>query len=222
MDPRNQTRRVWHAGCGHPGPFSGPHSAPLEERHGDQVRDIRRRYADRVRDDGTRSATRVRVGRARRPLVPVREVDAPDPDYEQKVNELIARGKRDEAVKYFMRTVGVPGPFILLMRFMPFWKDAVAAAHTLPYDAAVMHGFAVPEGRLREIRVPTVVLGGGSTTPTLRAATDATARTVPGATERVISKQNHAVKPAGLRPVLVESFRASTDTGSPNAVGRSA
>jgi len=138
------------------------------------------------------------------------------------MNELIARGKRDEAVKYFMRTVGVPGVFVLVMRFMPFWKDAVAAAHTLPYDAAVMDGFAFPERRLREIRVPTVVLVGGSTTPTLRAAADATARTVPGATERVIPKQNHGVKPAALRPVLVESFRAATDSGSPNAVSKTA
>jgi pimeloyl-ACP methyl ester carboxylesterase len=148
--------------------------------------------------------------------------DAPDPDYEQKMNELIARGKRGEAVTYFMRTVGVPGMFVLVMRFMPFWKDAVAAAHTLPYDAAVMDGFAFPEARLREVRVPTVVLVGGSTTPTLRTAADATARTIPGATERVIPKQNHGVKPAALRPVLVESFRAATDTGSPNVVSTTA
>jgi len=148
--------------------------------------------------------------------------DAPDPDYEQKMNELIARGKRDEAVRYFMRTVGVPGPFVLAMRFMPFWKEAVAAANTLPYDAAVMNGFAFPEGRLREIRVPTVVLVGGSTTPTLRSGADATARTVPGATERVIPNQNHGVKPAALRPVLVESFHAAADAESRNHATRTA
>ena len=146
--------------------------------------------------------------------------DAPDPDYEQKMNELIARGKREEAVKYFMRTVGVPGPFVLVMRFMPFWKDAVAAANTLPYDAAVMNGFAFPEGRLREIRLPTVVLVGGSTTPTLRRAADATAHAVPGATERVLAKQNHGVKPAALHPVLVESFHSAPETERPSAVSR--
>jgi len=63
-----------------------------------------------------------------------------------------------------------------------------------------------------------VVLVGGSTTPTLRKAADATAHTVPEATERVIPKQNHGVKPAALRPALVEGFRTATDTGSPNAV----
>jgi len=67
-----------------------------------------------------------------------------------------------------------------------------------------------------------LALVGGSTTPTLRNAADATARTVPGATERVIPKQNHGVKPAALRPALVESFRAVMDTGSPNAMSRTA
>src|SRR5205807_861315 len=56
-----------------PSTVSGEDSAAGEERHGDQVRDIRGRYAYRVRNHGTRSATRVRVGRARRALVPVRE-----------------------------------------------------------------------------------------------------------------------------------------------------
>lgn len=139
--------------------------------------------------------------------------DAPDVDYEQKMKGLIARNRRHEAVRYFMRTVGVPSAFVLVMRFMPFWKEAVAAAHTLPYDAAVMNGFAFPERRLREIRVPTVVLVGGSTTPTLRMAADATARTIPGATERVLPKQNHAVKPTAIRPVLVDAFGAAADSG---------
>jgi pimeloyl-ACP methyl ester carboxylesterase len=132
--------------------------------------------------------------------------DQGDASYEDKVNDLITKGKRDEAVKLFMRTVGVPGIFVFVMRFMPFWKDAVAAAHTLPYDAAIMNRFSFPEARLREIRVPTVVLVGGSTTPALRQAADATARAVPGATERVIPKQNHAIKPAALHPVLAEIF----------------
>src|SRR5438105_4502145 len=143
---------------------------------------------------------------------------APDPDYEQKMNELVREGKRDEAVKYFMRTVGVPGVFVFVMRFMPFWKDALAAAHTLPYDAAVLNGFAFPEARLREIRVPTVVLVGGSTTPALRRAADRTAAAIPGATERVIPKQNHGIKPAALHPVLVELFGSAAERERPGAL----
>lgn len=134
--------------------------------------------------------------------------DRPDADFEQRLIDLIARDERDEAVKYFMRTVGVPGFVLVIMRLMPFWKDARAAAHTLPYDAAVMNGFELPEERLRSIRVPLVAMAGGKTTPTLMRAAETVARTVPGASHRVIPKQNHGVKPAALRPVLVEIFGA--------------
>ena len=49
-----------------------------------------------------------------------------------------------------MRTmVGVPAPFVILMRLMPWvWRKLKAVAHTLPYDAAVMSGFKVPRARL--------------------------------------------------------------------------
>lgn len=133
--------------------------------------------------------------------------DRPDADFEQRLVRLIERGERDEAVKYFMRTVGVPGFVLVIMRLMPFWKDMRAVAHTLPYDAAVMDGFGLPEERLRAIRVPVVALAGGKTTPTLRKAAEAVARTIPGCEHRVIPKQNHGVKPAALRPVLAEMLR---------------
>ena len=145
----------------------------------------------------------------------------PDPDYEAKMDALVAQGRRGDAVTYFMRTVGVPGPFVFIMRFMRFWKDALAAAHTLPYDARILNGFAFPEQRLREIRMPTVVLVGGSTTAMLRAAADATARAIPGAVERVVPKQNHGIKPEALRPVLAQVFGEARPRNA-DALGRPA
>jgi pimeloyl-ACP methyl ester carboxylesterase len=130
-----------------------------------------------------------------------------DRSYQANVTRLVAEGKNGEAVKYFMRTVGVPGPMVWLMRFMPFWKDAVAAAPSLPYDAAIMGDFSLPEKRLREIRTPTIVLVGGSTAPRLRAAADAVAKVVPGAREVVVPKQNHGIKPAALRQALVDATK---------------
>jgi pimeloyl-ACP methyl ester carboxylesterase len=129
-----------------------------------------------------------------------------DPAYEDKVRKLIEAGNRQGAVRLFMRTVGVPGPLVWLMRFAPFWKDAVDAAPTLPYDAAVMNRFQMPEARLRSIRLPTTVLVGGSTAARLRAAADAVAKVVPNATEKVIPKQNHGINPEALRAALVEVF----------------
>ena len=134
--------------------------------------------------------------------------DAPDSDYAEKVAALIAADRRDDAVKYFMRTVGVPGWMLFVMRLMPFWKDACAVAHTLPYDAAVMGPrFGLPEERLRRIAVPTIVLAGGKTTATLKTAAEAVARTVQGAEHRIVPGENHGIRPTALRPVLEDVFR---------------
>ncbi|MGH7678296.1 MAG: alpha/beta fold hydrolase, partial [Gemmatimonadaceae bacterium] len=121
---------------------------------------------------------------------------------------LIADGKRDEAVKYFMITVGVPRLFVALMRLFPFWKQMRAAAHTLPYDAAVMDGFEFPARQLASIRVPVVAAAGEKTTATLRRAAEAVAEAVPGARHRIAPKMSHAVKPAALGPLLREWLEA--------------
>ena len=130
-----------------------------------------------------------------------------DKDYERNVTRLVEEGKRGAAVAYFMRTVGVPAPMVWVMRLMPFWKKAEAVAHTLPYDAAAMSGFTPPEKRLRDVRVPTVVLVGTSTPAALKAAAEEVARLVPGARKVELPRQNHGVKPAALRPVLVDVLR---------------
>ena len=128
-------------------------------------------------------------------------------DYGARVTALIAEEKRDAAIKLFMVTVGVPRFFVPLMRLMPFWKDARTVAHTLPYDAAIMDGFALPTDALRSIRIPVVAAAGEKTPPVLRRAAEAVAATVPGAQLRIAPKMSHAIKPTILAP-LVRSWLA--------------
>ena len=122
--------------------------------------------------------------------------------YENDVRTLVERGDRDGAVNLFMRTVGVPGFVLFIMRLMPMWKDLRRVAHTLPYDAAVMRGFELPSLRLRGIRVPTLVAGGGSSPASLKAAVRAAAEAIPGAHLVEIPKQSHNVKPTALGTVV--------------------
>ena len=122
--------------------------------------------------------------------------------YEADLTNLLARNDRDGAVKLFMRTVGVPGFLLAIMRIMPFWKDFRRVAHTLPYDAAVMGGFELPASRLGRIRVPTLVVGGGKSPPNLKAAVRAVADAVPDAQLEEIPKQSHAIKASALVPVV--------------------
>ena len=128
--------------------------------------------------------------------------DRPAPDFKERLEALVAKDDRDGAVKYFMRTVGVPGIALAIMRLFPFWKDLRAAAHTLPYDAAVMAGFDFPAKRLAALKVPVVAIAGEKTTPTLKRAVAEVARTVPGAQHKVAPRMSHAVDAKRMAPLL--------------------
>jgi pimeloyl-ACP methyl ester carboxylesterase len=129
--------------------------------------------------------------------------------YEADLKNLIAQNDRDGAVKLFMRTVGIPAFLLAIMRMLPFWKEFRRVAHTLPYDAAVMGGFELPASRLANIRIPTLVVGGGKSPPSLKAAVRAVAAAVPGARLVEIPKQSHAIKAMALLPVVREFAQAA-------------
>ena len=67
------------------------------------------------------------------------DLPRPTRDYAERLDDLIAAGDRDGAVKHFMlNAVGIPAPFVTLMRFTPMWKGLRATAHTLPADWAAL------------------------------------------------------------------------------------
>jgi pimeloyl-ACP methyl ester carboxylesterase len=125
-------------------------------------------------------------------------------EYEARVTALIAEGRRDDALKLFMRTVGVPGWMLAIMRLLPMWKTLRATAHTLPYDAAAMNGFEPPVERLASIRVPALAVFGDRTPQALQDGTRFVAKSIPGAELRSLPKQSHNLKPASILPVLQE------------------
>jgi pimeloyl-ACP methyl ester carboxylesterase len=67
------------------------------------------------------------------PFMVTPEAKRPTPDYGERLDELVAAGDRSGAVKHFMRnSIGIPAPFVALMRLTPMWKGLKATAHTLP------------------------------------------------------------------------------------------
>lgn len=125
--------------------------------------------------------------------------------FEAALHRFVAAGDRGGAVKYFMRDmVGVPAPFVVFMRLMPWiWRRLEAVAHTLPYDAAVMTGFRIPRARLATIAVPVLVLNGSKTDPRLRDAARVIANAIPGARHGELAGQTHNVNPGVLAPAAV-------------------
>lgn len=139
----------------------------------------------------------------------------PDPpDFREQIGAMLAAGKRDGAVKLFMKVVGVPSFGIFFMRLMPnVWPKLRAVAHTLPYDFAVLgdtqRGGPLPDEfrtKLEAISVPTVTLAGGKSPPWMHHAARKVADTVKGATFRVVPGQDHNVSAKAMAPVLTEFF----------------
>ncbi|MFA5943418.1 MAG: alpha/beta hydrolase [Candidatus Thermoplasmatota archaeon] len=146
------------------------------------------------------------------PYVGVDPADKTDPEFRQKLDTFIAAGKRDEAVAFFMRTVGVPGFGVAIMKLLPMWKVMRGVAHTLPYDARVMDGFKLPDNRLALVKIPTVLAAGAKTTPALKAGVLAASNAVPKARHVLVPKANHGIKPAALVPVLVDLYAPHSAT----------
>jgi pimeloyl-ACP methyl ester carboxylesterase len=128
-----------------------------------------------------------------------------------RIGEAVAADRRSDAVKLFLKTVGVPDFFIALMRLMPVWSKLKAVAHTLPYDGAIVQdnqrGEPLPAGRWASVTVPSLVMDGGKSPAWMRNANHALASVLPNAQYRTLEGQTHMLKAKAHAPVLVEFFK---------------
>jgi len=131
----------------------------------------------------------------------------PPADTATTYRELVAAGRRGDAVEYFMATVvGLPPEFVAYARSQPWWANQEALAHTLAYDAEIMADYSLPAARAASVTVPTLVVDGGASFEFVHASADALAQAMPNATRRTLERQEHNVDPAALAPVLAEFF----------------
>ena len=129
-------------------------------------------------------------------------------DYVEHVNELVAAGRRGDAVEYFMTTaVGMPAEFVAPMRELPMWPGMEQAGPTLAYDGTVVAGFALDAARLGSLRTPTLVLDGGQV-PWMSNGARALAEALPQAQRRTLDGQPHNVAADAVAPALREFFAA--------------
>jgi pimeloyl-ACP methyl ester carboxylesterase len=131
-------------------------------------------------------------------------------DFLAQLNHLISADRRGDAVKLFMKLVGVPAIFIGLMRFMPAWSKLKCVAHTLPYDITIVQdyqrGKPLPANRWSSVTASTLVIDGGKSPRWMRHGTQALADAIPNARLRTLEGQTHMVNPKVLAPALAEFF----------------
>jgi pimeloyl-ACP methyl ester carboxylesterase len=156
------------------------------------------------------------------PFMVTPDAKRPTPDYGERLDELVAADDRSGAVKHFMRNaVGVPAPFVALMRLTPMWKGLKATAHTLPYDWAAlgkhrMYGAPLDPREFASITMPTLVAYGAKSPAVLQEGSRALAQVLPNAELRELEGISHNLKMNVLAPVLAEFFTREKDAAAPS------
>lgn len=122
------------------------------------------------------------------------------------MKDLIAAGRRGDAVESFMSGVGTPPEAIAGMRQSPMWGMFESVAPTIVYDYTLLGDGSVPTARAASLRVPTLVMTGSETFPFIQATVQKLAQTIPNARHHVLQGQSHDAAAEAVAPVLIEFF----------------
>ncbi|MEJ3656670.1 alpha/beta hydrolase [Actinomycetes bacterium KLBMP 9759] len=130
-------------------------------------------------------------------------------DYVERLDALVAEGRRGDAVELFMTAAAmVPQEFVAGMRQSPFWAGLEEIAHTIAYDGrfmgTTMSGAPLPTDRWAGLTVPTLVMHGDRTAPSLMSGPRALAELLPTATLRVVDGADHSFEAKSLAQALRE------------------
>ena len=137
---------------------------------------------------------------------------APVPDeYVAHLNALLAEGRKEDALIYFnTAAVGIPEQFIDQMKQHPFWRGAIEAANTIPYDGMIcgdtMSGKPLGDHPWADITIPTLVLDGGASFPFMHAAAESLLTKLPDGTGETLPGQDHGPADDVLAPVLTRFY----------------
>lgn len=111
----------------------------------------------------------------------------------------------EDAVEFFLTSIGVPVETLAGMRDTPHWSAMVSVASTLAYDSALSE--TIDAELLQHVTAPTLVLdSAGSTIDLTQMATVAT-KLLPQAVHRSLPGEWHGIPAGTLAPVLSEFLR---------------
>ena len=130
-------------------------------------------------------------------------------DLGAEVAELVAAGRRGDAVEHFNKSIGVPEEMLAGMRDAPFWPTLEQAAHTLVYDTTITS--SLPLDRVSAITAPVLVLTSEGSDERLPTWGRWLRETLPYASLRTLEGEWHGVAPEILAPVLGEFFTPGTE-----------
>ncbi len=130
--------------------------------------------------------------------------DPADAAFTAEMVELIATGRRRDAVRRFLTGAGVPAEVIAEME--PAMPALDAVAHTLVYDCLISE--ATGTGLLSRVPTPTLVLDSQGSSDDLTGWAATVAAALPDGRHRSLHGEWHVVPAEDLAPVVVEFCRA--------------
>jgi hypothetical protein len=127
-----------------------------------------------------------------------------------QIREAVATNRRSDAVRFFLKAVGLPTLAIALMRLTPVWSKLKAVAPTIPYDGTIVEdnqkGKPLPAHRWVAVTAPTLIMDGGKSPAWIRHANQSLASVVQDSQYRTLEGQTHMVNAKVQTPILVEFF----------------
>jgi pimeloyl-ACP methyl ester carboxylesterase len=109
-----------------------------------------------------------------------------------KLQALLDAGDREGVVKTFLAEIARILPNELaVMQSKPAWQARVAAAHTIVRELRGQLPYTFDAARVRSVRVPTLLLLGGSSPPFFKAAIDLVHDALPQSRVVVLPGQTH-------------------------------
>jgi pimeloyl-ACP methyl ester carboxylesterase len=119
----------------------------------------------------------------------------------EKVQRLLQNGENKQAIRTFLRGIGMPIIFVWLLPLFPGWKEMVALAPTLAYDIALTKDLP-PVDRATQITVPTQITVGEKSPARIKHAANQLTKAIPKARFEQLAGQDHMVSAKSLLPVL--------------------
>jgi pimeloyl-ACP methyl ester carboxylesterase len=133
--------------------------------------------------------------------------------YTKQLGELLAAGRKADAVGLFMMLVGASAADVAGVKQTPMWPLWEAIAPSLAYDhiADLGEDASVPTKRAARVAVPTLVMNGAESFPFMAVTAKALAKAIPNALQRTLEGQTHEVSSEAIAPILIEFFKDGTD-----------
>ncbi|WP_308126226.1 alpha/beta fold hydrolase [Nonomuraea ceibae] len=147
------------------------------------------------------------------PPVILQDVPAPPSDLEAELAELIAAGRRGDAIEHFHRGIGVPEAMVAGLRQDPAWPALADLAHTLAYDLRVTGSMTTR--LLSTVTVPTLVIDSTGSDQRLRTWAVGVAAQLPDSEHRTLPGEWHGPASDTLAATLTDFLATAVEPRTP-------